>query len=325
MIPRRVRLESNLAQSEWRNSLPSKVRIVEVGPRDGLQNEKNFVPTKDKITLIDKLTNAGLKTIEVTSFISPKWVPQLSDAKEVLNGIHKKHGVRYPVLVPNMKGMQAALEAGAEEVAIFAAASETFTRKNLNCSIDESLERFRQVADEAKKHNIPMRGYISCVAGCPFEGVVDTESVVRVTCRLFELGCYEVSLGDTIGVGTPGDFHRILQALKPFVSMSNLAVHCHDTRGTALANILTALQYQVAVVDSSVAGLGGCPFAPGATGNVATEDVVYMLKGMGIDVDQVDLAALIAAGEETCQILGKCNNSKVAVAFRATKERTAKL
>ncbi|EME27022.1 hydroxymethylglutaryl-CoA lyase [Galdieria sulphuraria] len=316
---------STSVQKDWSASLPSNVRIVEVGPRDGLQNEKNFVPTRDKIKLIDKLTNTGLETVEVTSFISPKWVPQLADAKEVFTSIQKKPGVRYPVLVPNLKGLEAALEAGAKEIAIFAAASETFSKKNLNCSIEESLDRFRQVTEEAKKHQVSVRGYVSCVAGCPFEGSIDAEQVVRVTCGLLEMGCYEVSLGDTIGIGTPGDFHRILQALRPHVSMNALAVHCHDTRGTALANILTALQYQVSVVDASVAGLGGCPFAPGATGNVATEDVIYMLRGMGIDVGPVDLSALIAVGQETCQLLGKNNNSKVAVASQASRVRRANL
>jgi len=215
---------STSIQTEWNHSLPSKVRIVEVGPRDGLQNEKNFLPTEEKIKFIDKLTETGLETIEVTSFISPKWVPQLADAKQVFTSIQKKPGVRYPVLVPNLKGLEAALEAGAQEIAIFAAASETFSRKNLNCSIDESLSRFKQVTEEARKQGLSVRGYVSCVAGCPFEGPIETDKVVKVTRGLFEMGCYEVSLGDTIGVGTPGDFHRILQALKPHVSMSALAV-----------------------------------------------------------------------------------------------------
>ena len=264
------------------NAPPGSVRIVEVGARDGLQNEKTIIATATKIELIDRLSATGLRTIEATSFVSPKWVPQLADAAEVFARITKKPGVAYPVLVPNLQGYQRAREAGAAEVAIFTAASEAFNRRNINASIDESIERFVPVLERARSESVKVRGYVSTVLGCPYQGEVPVADVVRVARRLHELGCYEISLGDTIGIGTPGNARAMLRAVAGAVPMSALAVHFHDTRGQALANILACLEDGVAVVDSSVSGTGGCPYAKGATGNVATEDVVYMLAGMGI-------------------------------------------
>ncbi|KAF4530979.1 hypothetical protein B566_EDAN013253 [Ephemera danica] len=293
------------------DAMPQKVRIVEVGPRDGLQNEKSIVPTDIKIEFINKLSKAGLKTVEVTSFVSPKWVPQMADHNEVLRGINKVPGVSYPVLVPNLKGFESAVAAGAEEVAIFGAASESFSRKNINCSISESLARFGAVAEAAREKGIRMRGYVSCICGCPYEGPIAPEAVARVARALLDMGCYEVSLGDTIGVGTPGTMRAMLQAvLKSQVPVNVIAVHCHDTYGQALANILTALQMGVSVVDSAAAGLGGCPYARGASGNVATEDLVYMLRGMGIETG-VDLDKLLDAADFICKELQRPTNSKV--------------
>uniref|UniRef100_A0A674P7S5 hydroxymethylglutaryl-CoA lyase n=1 Tax=Takifugu rubripes TaxID=31033 RepID=A0A674P7S5_TAKRU len=294
-------------------ALPGKVKIVEVGPRDGLQNEKTIVPLETKIHLIDMLSASGLPVIEATSFVSPKWVPQMADQVEVMKGISRKPGVSYPVLTPNLKGFQAAVKAGASEVAIFGAASELFSKKNINCSVDESLQRFDEVMKAAKEAGVPVRGYVSCVLGCPYEGKVEPAKVAHVAKRLYSMGCYEISLGDTIGVGTPGSMCEMLKVVSREVPVSALAVHCHDTYGQALANILVALQMGVSVVDSSVAGLGGCPYAQGASGNVATEDVVYMLHGLGIQTG-VDLSKVMDAGAFICRSLNRKSNSKVAQA-----------
>jgi isopropylmalate/homocitrate/citramalate synthase len=293
---------------------PTSVKIVEVGPRDGLQNEKQVVLTEDKIELINRLSNTGLSVVEATSFVSPKWVPQMADNKNVLTGIERKDNVSYPVLTPNMKGFEAAIDAGAKEVAIFGAASESFSQKNINCSIDESLERFRPIMQAAKQNNIRVRGYVSCVLGCPYEGDIAVEKVAEVTKTLFEMGCYEISLGDTIGVGTPLKAQAMIKAVAKEVPLSALAVHFHDTYGQALSNILACLQLGVATVDSSIAGLGGCPYAKGASGNVATEDVVYMLDGMGIDTG-IDLQQLLKAGRFISEKLGRSPMSKVANAL----------
>ncbi|KAG8506687.1 Hydroxymethylglutaryl-CoA lyase, mitochondrial [Galemys pyrenaicus] len=292
---------------------PSRVKIVEVGPRDGLQNEKNIVPTPVKIRLIDMLSEAGLPVIEATSFVSPKWVPQMADNAEVLKGIQKFPGISYPVLTPNLKGFQAAVAAGAKEVAIFGAASELFTKKNINCSMDESLQRFDEIMKVAQATGIPVRGYISCVLGCPYEGKISPAKVAEVSKKLYSMGCYEISLGDTIGVGTPGIMRDMLSAVMREVPLTALAVHCHDTYGQALANTLMALQMGVSVVDASVAGLGGCPYAQGASGNLATEDLVYMLTGLGIDTG-VNLQKLQEAGTFICQALNRKTSSKVAQA-----------
>ncbi|CAI5695259.1 unnamed protein product [Oreochromis niloticus] len=294
-------------------ALPGKVKIVEVGPRDGLQNEKTLVPTEAKIKLINMLSDSGLSVIEATSFVSPKWVPQMADQVEVMKGISRKPGVTYQVLTPNLQGFQAAVKAGAPEVAIFGAASELFSKKNINCSVDESLQRFDEVMKAAKEAGMPVRGYVSCVVGCPYEGKVAPEKVAHVAKRLYSMGCYEISLGDTIGVGTPGSMAQMLEAVTKEVPVSALAVHCHDTYGQALANILVALQMGISVVDSSVAGLGGCPYAQGASGNVSTEDVVYMLHGLGIETG-VDLSKLMDAGAFICRTLNRKTSSKVAQA-----------
>lgn len=294
-------------------NLPRQVRLVEVGARDGLQNEPENVATKDKIALIDRLSGSGLQAIEVGSFVSPKRVPQMADAAEVFAGIDRKPGVHYPVLVPNRKGLDAALSAGVTEIAVFGAASETFSQRNIECSIAQSLVRFSEVIETALASGLKVRGYLSCVAGCPYEGAVAENKVAELALRLIELGCYEVSLGDTIGVANPVQVSTLLQAVTEKVPIQQLAVHFHDTYGQALANILAALQEGVAVVDSSVAGLGGCPFAPGAAGNVATEDVLFMLDGLGIH-SGVDLKQLIAAGQFICDVLGRTSRSKVALA-----------
>jgi len=289
---------------------PSQVRIVEVGARDGLQNEKTIVPAATKVELIDRLSDTGLATIEATSFVSPKWVPQLADAAEVFTAIRRKPGVRYPVLVPNLQGYERAREVGAEEIAVFTAASEAFNRKNINASIDESIERFTPVVERAKADGVAVRGYVSTVLGCPYQGEVPVADVVRVAARLHALGCYEISLGDTIGIGTPAKARAMLAAVAEKVPMSALAVHFHDTRGQALANILACLELGVAVVDSSVSGAGGCPYARGATGNVASEDVVYMLHGMGISTG-IQLDKLIETGRWLSTQLARDNGSKV--------------
>ena len=281
-------------------TLPAKVRIYEVGPRDGLQNEKEIVPAAVKAELIDRLSETGLSHIEATSFVSPKWVPQMGDAAEVMAKIRRKKGVTYPVLVPNEKGMEGALAAGATEIAIFTAASESFTQKNINCTIAESLARFAPVVDSAKKNNIYVRGYVSCVVGCPYEGAIAPEKVAAVAKELAAMGCYEISLGDTIGVGTPDKIKKMLITVKKAVPVEKLALHCHDTYGQALVNIYAGLEEGIAVIDSSVAGLGGCPYAKGASGNVATEDVLYMLNGMdiktGVNLDSIVDTAWFISG-----------------------------
>ncbi|ETV89193.1 hypothetical protein H257_00555 [Aphanomyces astaci] len=296
-------------------SYPSYVKIVEVGPRDGLQNEKTLVSTADKVALINLLSEAGLPVVEATSFVSPKWVPQMGDNADVMKQIKRKEGVFYPVLTPNLTGFDAAIKVNAHEVAIFGAASESFSRKNINCSIQESLERFHPVCEKAHSLGVRVRGYVSCVLGCPYEGAIDPAVVANVAKTLLDMGCYEISLGDTIGIGTPGSTLKMLQATKDVVPVEKLAVHFHDTYGQALANILVALQEGVSVVDSAVAGLGGCPYAKGASGNVATEDVVYMLHGLGIRTG-VDLTKVVAAGDFISSVLGKATNSRVARALQ---------
>jgi len=300
-------------------NLPHYVKMVEVAPRDGLQNEPIQVSTEHKIAFIDRLSETGLPVIEAASFVAPHAVPQMSDAAAVLSGIRRRPGVVYPVLVPNRKGLELALENGVEEISLFAAASQTFSQHNINCSIDQSLERFAEVAALALPRGIRMRGYISCVAGCPYEGEVDLQQVAEVAGRLLQIGCYEISLGDTIGVGTPGQIRELLCLVATRVPRESLAVHFHDSYGQALANILTALEEGITVVDSSVAGLGGCPYAPGASGNMASEDVLYMLNGLGIATG-VDLDRLIDAGRFICAILNRSTGSKVA---RARDSRCA--
>lgn len=295
-------------------SLPRSVRLYEVGPRDGLQNEKEILPVAAKIELINRLSQAGLTHIEATSFVSPKWVPQMGDAAEVMKGITRKAGVSYSVLVPNEKGMEGAVAAGVTEIAVFAAASESFSQKNINCSIAESLERFKPVMAAAQAHNIKVRGYVSCVVGCPYEGAIDPARVADVAAALHDMGCYEISLGDTIGVGTPNKIQDMLNTVGRRVPVSALALHCHDTYGQALANIYAGLQAGISVVDSSVAGLGGCPYAQGASGNVATEDVLYMLQGMGIETG-VDLQGIIDTAWFISGQLNKNPASKVAYAL----------
>ncbi|XP_018022084.1 hydroxymethylglutaryl-CoA lyase, mitochondrial [Hyalella azteca] len=302
------------------SSLPSSVRLVEVGPRDGLQNEPTLVPTAVKVELIHRLAEAGLKTIEATSFVSGKWVPQMADHAEVMASISRSPGVTYSVLTPNLKGFNAAIASGATEVAIFGAASESFSKKNINCSIQESLERFAAVATAAKEAGVRMRGYVSCVCGCPYEGPIDPKAVAQVSLALYELGCYEVSLGDTIGVGTPGSWAAVLREVLTVLPVTAVAVHCHDTYGQALPNILTALQAGVSVVDASVGGLGGCPYARGASGNVATEDVVYLLHGLSIDTG-VDLHKLVQASDYICTAIKRPNMSKVSQAMLASSAK----
>jgi hydroxymethylglutaryl-CoA lyase len=294
-------------------SAGESVRIVEVGPRDGLQNETAWVPTPAKIALIDRLSATGLRSIEATSFVSPKWVPQLADAAEVYSGITRRPGVSYPVLVPNLQGYERAREVGAQEVAVFSAASEAFNRKNINASIDESIDRFLPVLEQAKRDGVRVRGYVSTVLGCPYQGEVPVADVVRVARRLHAAGCYEISLGDTIGIGTPGKARAMLRAVAADVPMRALAVHFHDTRGQALANLLACLEEGVRVVDASVSGTGGCPYAPGASGNVATEDVVYMLEGLGMRTG-VDLAALVDTARWLADLLQRRPGSKVTLA-----------
>ncbi|MGO1073659.1 hydroxymethylglutaryl-CoA lyase [Lysobacter sp. CA199] len=295
---------------------PASVRIVEVGPRDGLQNEKSQIATADKIALIDRLSATGLRSIEATSFVSPKWVPQLADAAEVFAGIHRRAGVHYPVLVPNEQGYDRARAVGVEEIAVFTAASEAFNRTNINASIDESLARFEPVMARAKADGVAVRGYVSTVLGCPYQGEVPIADVVRVAKALHAMGCYEVSLGDTIGVGTPGKARAMFKAVASEVPTQALAVHFHDTYGQALSNILACLEEGVAVVDSAVSGTGGCPYAKGASGNVASEDVVYMLHGLGIETG-VDLNALADTGRWLAGLLGRETGSKVGKALAA--------
>lgn len=293
---------------------PTAVKIIEVGPRDGLQNEKTTVPTEAKVTLIEDLADAGLSVIESGSFVSPKWVPQMADSQQVMQSITRKRHVRYTALTPNLKGLEAAILANADEIAVFGAASEGFSQKNINCSIAESLARFEPLMELAKQHDIPVRGYVSCVLGCPYEGEVAKQNVVNVATELMNMGCYEISLGDTIGVGTPIKTKILLDAVLSQIPADKLAVHFHDTYGQALANILMALQMNIAAIDTSVAGLGGCPYAKGASGNVSTEDVVYMLHGMGIETG-VDLPKLLSASSKIMKTLGRKNQSKVANAL----------
>jgi hydroxymethylglutaryl-CoA lyase len=301
--------------------LPGRVKLVEVGPRDGLQNEPETVSTAQKIELIDRLADAGLTAIESGSFVSPKWVPKMADTAAVLAGIRRRAGVSYPVLVPNMKGLEAALASDVTEIAVFGAASETFSQKNINCSIAESLDRFAPVCEAALAKGVRVRGYISCVLGCPYEGDVEPRIVADVSRRLLELGCYEISLGDTIGVGTPLLAQAMVDAVAEAVPRERLAVHFHDTFGQALANILACLERGIAVVDSSVAGLGGCPYAKGATGNVASEDVLYMLDGMGLETG-VDLRTLASAGRYITEILERPAQSRVSRALAAKATQT---
>jgi hydroxymethylglutaryl-CoA lyase len=301
---------------------PSLVRIVEVGPRDGLQNEQQPISTADKIELIQRLVQAGISHIEAGSFVSPKWVPQMADSLAVMQGITRKESVRYAALTPNKQGFDQAIEAQANEVAIFAAASESFSQKNINCSIAESLQRFEEIIAAAKIKNIPVRGYVSCILGCPYEGPITEENaeshfakVKQVTQKLLEMGCYEVSLGDTIGTGTPKFSEQLLQILLESIPRHQLAVHFHDTYGQALSNILVALQNGITTIDASVAGLGGCPYAEGAAGNIATEDVLYMLEGMNIKTG-IELNSLINIGHWISQKLNRANGSKVGLALR---------
>lgn len=294
---------------------PSSVKIVEVGPRDGLQNEKVAVDVATKVELISRLTDAGLTTIEAGSFVSPKWVPQMAGSDEVFAELPSHANITYTALTPNMQGLERAIACGVKEVAVFAAASESFSQKNINCSIAESIDRFRPVAKEALSAGLAVRGYISCVVGCPYQGAVDGEAVTQVAAQLLAMGCYEVSLGDTIGVGTPAAIETLLNGLLKDIAPEQLAIHAHDTYGQALANILRALQLGISTVDSSVAGLGGCPYAKGASGNIATEDLVYMLNGLGIH-HGIDLPKLVAAGNYISQKLNRTNGSKVGIALQ---------
>ncbi|MGE8415716.1 MAG: hydroxymethylglutaryl-CoA lyase [Pseudomonas sp.] len=297
-------------------SLPSHVRLVEVGPRDGLQNEAQPISVDDKVRLVDALTEAGLGYIEVGSFVSPKWVPQMAGSAEVFARIQRKPGVIYGALAPNLRGFEDALAAGVKEVAVFAAASEAFSQRNINCSISESLARFAPIMESARQHGISVRGYVSCVLGCPYEGEVAPEQVAAVARELYAMGCYEVSLGDTIGTGTAGATRRMFEVVGAQVPRDKLAGHFHDTYGQALANIYASLQEGIAVFDSSVAGLGGCPYAKGASGNVATEDVLYLLNGLGIHTG-IDLERLVEAGNRISSVLGRPTGSRVAKARSA--------
>ncbi len=295
-------------------TIPQRVKLVEVAPRDGLQNQPEILSSDQKVAFIDRLSGTGLPVIEATSFVSPKWVPQLADAGDVFSNIKKEQGVKYPVLTPNMKGYEAARAVGVKEVAIFGAASDTFSYKNINCSIAESLARFEPVCEAAARDGIAVRGYVSCVMGCPYEGDIAPDVVVSVSRTLREMGCYEISLGDTIGVGTPEKARAVFEAVAAEVPIAELAAHFHDTYGQALANLYAVLELGVATIDASVSGLGGCPYAAGASGNVATEDVVYMLHGLGVKTG-VNLAALAAAGNEISAELGRVSGSKVAQAL----------
>lgn len=290
-------------------NLPPDVKIVEVGPRDGLQNEKQLVPAETKIELIDRLADAGVRVIEATSFVSPKWVPQMGDNAQVLAGIARQPGVTYAALTPNLQGFDGAVQARADEVAIFAAASEAFSQKNINCSIAESLKRFEPVISAASALEIPVRGYVSCVVGCPYDGAVDPAQTAKIAEALYAMGCYEVSLGDTIGVGNPRSIQRMIEACTKVVPIEKLAGHYHDTYGMAIANIYASLEMGMAVFDASVAGLGGCPYAKGASGNVATEDVVYLLHGLGIETG-IDLAKLAAIGDWISSAINRPNGAK---------------
>lgn len=301
-------------------TLPRRVKVVEVSPRDGLQNVRTIVPPEIKIELIDRLTATGLTAIEATSFVSPERVPQMADNTCVMRGISRRPGVSYSALVPNIEGLHSAIAAGVKEVTVFGSASETFSQKNINCSIAESIERFAEVVTVAGKSGVRVRGAVACTLGCPYEGEVKPSAVAQLSARLLELGCYEIALADTIGVGTPKKAQTMLRAVARLVPRERLAVHFHDTCGQALANILAALEMGIAVVDSSVAGLGGCPFAAGAAGNAASEDLLYMLDGLGIETG-VDLAALVDAGNYICGFLGRPSDSKVARAWETLLKR----
>jgi hydroxymethylglutaryl-CoA lyase len=296
--------------------MTNHINIVEVGPRDGLQNEKQTIDVATKVELIERLAKAGLKTVEAGAFVSPKWVPQMAASDEVMVKLKRKSGVSYPVLTPNMRGYEGARTANADTIAVFAAASESFSNKNINCSIDESLERFRPVLDAAKADGVRVRGYVSCVLGCPYEGKIPLANVVKVSKALYEMGCYEISLGDTIGVGTPGEARAMIRTVADEVPITALAGHFHDTYGQALSNIYAALEEGVKTFDASVSGLGGCPYAPGASGNIATEDVVYMLHGSGLETG-VDLNALIEISIWISEKLGRDPASKVTLAHMA--------
>ena len=300
-------------------TFPSRVKIVEVGPRDGLQNEKQVVPTEIKIELINRLADAGLRVIEATSFVSPKWVPQMGDNTAVLQGIQRNPATTYTALTPNLQGFDGAIQAGANEVAIFGAASESFSRKNINCSIAESLKRFEPIVSAASALEIPVRGYVSCVVGCPYEGAIDPHKAADVAKTLFDMGCYEVSLGDTVGVGNPASIQRMIEACAKVVPIKKLAGHYHDTYGMAIANIYASLQMGMAIFDASVAGLGGCPYARGASGNVATEDVVYLLQGLGIETG-IDLTKLAAIGDWISGAINRPNGAKAGRALCASTE-----
>jgi hydroxymethylglutaryl-CoA lyase len=300
--------------------IPTRVKMVEVGPRDGLQNEPVPLDAGSKIELIERLADAGLSVVEAGSFVSPKWVPQMADTDKVMAGIRRKSGVSYPVLVPNLKGLEGALAAKVDEIAVFGAASESFSQRNINCSIAESLERFAPVVAQARGHGLRVRGYVSCVLGCPYEGDVAIAAVVDVSAKLFAMGCYEISLGDTIGVGTPGKAQAMVDAVAASIPREKLAVHFHDTWGQALANIHACLERGIATVDSAVSGLGGCPYAKGASGNVASEDVRYMLGGLGVETG-VDLAKLAEAGRFVSKKLGRPPAAKAAQALAARLEK----
>ncbi len=317
VAPQNPNLDTEPQMNTTAIALPQHVRLVEVGPRDGLQNEKQPISVADKVRLVDDLSAAGLEYVEVGSFVSPKWVPQMAGSAEVFAQIKQKAGVTYAALTPNLKGFEAAMLAGVKEVAVFAAASEAFSQKNINCSIAESLERFVPVMDAARAQGVRVRGYVSCVLGCPYEGEVAPEQVAAVARELFEMGCYEVSLGDTIGTGTAGKTRTLFEVVGRDIPRDKLAGHFHDTYGQALANVYASLLEGIQVFDSSVAGLGGCPYAKGASGNVASEDVLYLLDGLGIHTG-IDLDALIAAGERICAVLGRDNGSRVTRARRAS-------
>lgn len=292
----------------------TQLRIYEVGPRDGLQNESKFVPTEIKIELIDKLVAAGIKDVESASFVSPKWVKQMSDGADVMKSIRRVPHVNYPVLVPNLKGYEIAKQCNVEEVAIFPAGSEGFSQKNLNCSVTEGLRRFKDVADQAVKDGLRVRGYVSCVLGCPYDGPISPKSIAKITEDLFAMGCYEVSLGDTIGVGTAGSVRKLLNEILTVAKPEQLALHFHDTYGQGLSNLLAGLEYGIKTVDSSISGLGGCPYARGASGNLATEDLVYFLYGLGVNTN-IDLVKLVEAGRYISNYLGKPTDSRVNRAF----------
>ena len=289
---------------------PDKVKIVEVGPRDGLQNEKKNITTQNKIELVERLSKAGVRFIEAAAFVSPKWVPKMADSGDVMKQLKRESGVVYSALTPNMKGFNAALAAQVDEVAIFGAASETFSKKNINCSISESIQRFDPVTKAARKAGVPVRGYISCVLGCPYEGEVSVEAVVQVARSLKEIGCHEISLGDTIGIGTPAKAQTMINAVAHAISIDNIAVHFHDTYGQALANILAAMEVGVSVIDTSISGLGGCPYAKGASGNVASEDVLYMLDGLGVETG-INLDTMVETANFISKALGRSSNAKV--------------